>query len=200
MPAQRTKRGKNARSRLPVFLTERERDELLEVAARSAPRGVPHGGLRNTAIIAVGVYAGLRVAELAHLDRADVDLEVLTVLVRQGKGNKDRMVPLNVVAGVAVIDYLAQREDEDPALFVSRLGRRISTKAIRDLVKTLGQDSGLKKNISPHKLRHTFATLTLAKGADVRVVQELLGHESLATTEGYLHLIDGRLRSAVDAL
>ncbi len=204
MPPERRVSSKSRRSsrpaRLPVFLTERERDLVLEAARRSAPRGVRAGAARDSAVIAIGVYAGLRVAEISALDRADVDLEDLAVLVRQGKGGKDRVVPLNIAAAIAVEEYLATRDDEDPALFVSRKGGRLSVRAIQRMVRRVAGDAELAKRVTPHKLRHTFATLLIENDADVFTVQELLGHASVATTQIYVHVSRARKRGAVDRL
>ena len=186
--------------RLPVYLTERERDLVLKVARERAPRGVPNGALRDAAIVAVGVYAGLRVSEIRNLDRADVDLDALNIRVREGKGAKDREVPLHVEAGILVEEYLATRQDDDPAVFVSRLGRRMSVRSYQRLVANLAGSAELAKHITPHKLRHTFATLLLDADVDLRTVQELLGHESVATTQVYTHVSGRRRRTAIDRL
>ena len=192
------------RRSLPVYLTERERDLLVEAALESAPRGVPAGALRDTAAIALGVYAGLRVSEIRALDRDDVDLEDLTVRVREGKGGKDREVPLHETAGQLVRAYLAERDQHHdaghPALFISRRGKRISVRAIQRMLVRVARAAAISKRISPHKLRHTFATLLLESGADLRTVQELLGHASIATTEIYTHVSGPHRRRAVDRL
>lgn len=204
MPPQRgNPRGKR-RSRtpwkLPVYLTQRERDVVLEAALASSPRGVPNGGIRNAAILAIGLYAGLRVSEIVHLDVSDVDLEAGTLRVKQGKGAKDREVPVHPELGAAIALYLETRSDADPALVVSRLGRRISVSAVQRLVLHVARDAGLVKRVSPHKLRHSFATLLLERDVDLRVIQELLGHESIATTEIYTHISQRRKREGIDRL
>jgi integrase/recombinase XerC len=159
---------------------------------------VPHGALRDRALIAILVLAGLRIAELQHLDRDDVDLIELEVLVREGKGGKDRSVPLHLDAAIAVEEYLNARVDDDQALFLSRLGKRASVRTLRDVVYRVAREALLRKKISPHKLRHTFATIVYDKTGDLMAVKELLGHESLKTTEIYTHLSRSRLRRAVD--
>jgi site-specific recombinase XerD len=201
VPSERlVSHGKRRSPRLPIYLTEPERDAILEVALDSAPRGVPAGGIRNAAIIGVGLYAGLRVAEICHLDRTDVDLEVGTIRVREGKGGKDREVPLHTFAADLIRAYLSTRVDSEPALFVSRRRTRISVRAVQRMVVALAEDTGLAKHVSPHKLRHTFATLLLEADVDLRTIQELLGHESIATTEIYMHVSQSRKRGAVDRL
>jgi site-specific recombinase XerD len=205
MPSQppnvRKSGGSRRPKKLPVYLTEVERDLVLEAALDSAPRGVPDGALRNAAIIAIGVYCGLRVSEISFLDLGDVDLQSLTIRIRQGKGGKDRDVPLNPWAGQFVSSWISARPDvETPAVFVSRHGDRLSVRQIRDVVGALARAAGISKNISPHKLRHTFATLLLDRGADLRVIQELLGHASISTTEIYTHLSQARKRRETDKL
>jgi site-specific recombinase XerD len=122
------------------------------------------------------------------------------VLVRHGKGDKDRLVPLATAAADAIAAYQLARTDDDEALFLSRRGTRISIRALREVVYRLAGDAQLAKHISPHKLRHTFATLLLEKGADLREVQDLLGHSSVQTTEIYTHTTARRRRAAVDRL
>lgn len=199
--SQRRRISKRRRSRrLPVFLTEREREVLLDGARALTPRGVRGGRERNAALIAVGVFGGLRVSELRNLDRTDVDLVDRRVLVRHGKGDKDRVVPLHVRAAAAIEDYLGTRTDEERALFLSRHGCRISVRAVQRLVLRLARSKGLDKHITPHTLRHTFATLMLDRGVDLRRIQELLGHSSITTTEIYTHVSDQGKREAVDVL
>jgi integrase/recombinase XerC len=188
------------RRKLPVYLTSREFEQLLRAARDTAPRGVPAGPERDQALIAVALYSGLRIAELAALDRGDVDLDELIVHVRHGKGDKARDVPLHLAAGIAVEDYLSARTDDLEPLFLSRVGRRASIRTLRDIVYRVARESALLKRLGPHKLRHTFATLLLDKGADLRQVQDLLGHESISTTEIYTHVSRSRLRSAIDLL
>lgn len=186
--------------KLPVWLTPAERDAILLAAMTSAPRGVHAGAERNAAILALGLYAGLRVSEISKLDQGDVDLDQLLVHVREGKGAKDREVPLHREGAQIIRAYLSHRSSRLPPLFLSRQGNRISVRAIQRLVLNLASDAGLKKSVSPHKLRHTFATLLLDSGADLEVIRELLGHESIATTQIYLHTSTAATRRAVDRL
>ncbi len=186
--------------RLPVYLTEHERALIVDAAAQSAPRGVPAGALRAEAIVAIGVYAGLRVSEITHLDRGDVDLLARTIRVRQGKGGKDREVPAHQRVAAALLAYLSTRVDDDPALFLSRAGRRIGVRSVQRLVAQIATDAGLAKHITPHKLRHTFATALLDADVDLRTVQELLGHASIATTQIYTHVSNPRKQRAIDRL
>jgi site-specific recombinase XerD len=201
MAAQRRRTPKRRRSqRLPVYLTERERDLVLEVVRSSAPRGIPAGAERDSAIIAIGIYAGLRVSEICALDRSDVDLEELTVHVRHGKGDKERFVPLHLDAAIAVETYLRHRSDAGAELFLSRQGTRLTPRSIQRMVRRVAADARLTKHLTPHKLRHSFATLLLERDADLVTVQELLGHADLSTTSIYTHVTARRKRSAVDRL
>lgn len=186
------------RRKLPVYLTAREQHLILDAARATAPRGTPHGAQRDTAIIALLLFEGLRVAELAALDRQDVDLDDLVVHVLNGKGGKDRDVPLDLEAAIAVDTYLRARGDCHPALILSRLGRRATTRTVRDVVYRVAREASLVKHISPHRLRHSFATALLDAGCDLRQVQEALGHESIATTQIYTHVSQQRLRAAFD--
>ena len=174
---------------------------MLEAARAAAPRGVPNGAQRNVAIIAVGVYTGLRVSELVGLDRADVDLDELLLRVRHGKGDKDREIPLHRRAAAELERYLSARDDSNPAVFLARGGRRLSARAVHDLVVAVAKRAGVTKRISPHKLRHTFATSFLDHNpGDIRVLQELLGHVRLDTTEIYTHVSHPRRRQDVDRI
>jgi site-specific recombinase XerD len=186
--------------KLPVHLAEHERDELLEAAADRAVRGAPAGTLRDLAILIVGAYQGLRVSEIRNLDRTDVDLQAGSLIVREGKGAKDRELPLHQQTAWAIAAYLSTRVDSHPALFLSRLGERISPRQIQRMVRAVADDAGITKRVTPHRLRHTFATLLLERGADTRVIQELLGHESLATTQIYTYVVQGPKRKAMDLL
>lgn len=186
--------------KLPTVLTAAERDRILEAVDSVTPRGVRQGRERNTAMLVLLAYSGLRVAELTLLDRSDIDYEAGTVLVRRGKGGGARMVPLHLLARDALTRYLTSRNDDDPALFLSRVGRRISTSQVRRVVEIVTREAGVPKHVHPHTLRHTFATLLLDKGADLRVIQDLLGHASITSTAIYLHISQERKRAAVDLL
>jgi site-specific recombinase XerD len=148
-------------------------------------------GLRNRAMVELTYSAGLRSAEVTGLDLGDVDFEQETVHVREGKGGKDRVVPLGEVAAGLVARYLrearpALARGAENALFISARGRRLDTSTLRRLVP------------HPHRLRHAFATHLLEGGADLRTIQELLGHSSLSTTQMYSHVDAKRLRRVYD--
>lgn len=186
--------------KLPVFLTDAEKRIVVDVAADYAQRGVRHSRERTAAIILTFLYSGLRISELRGLDRDDVDFEAGTIHVRRGKGGTARLLPLHPVAAHAIRGYLRVREDEEAPLFMSRLRNRLSTRSIQELVHAVARAAGITKHISAHKLRHTFATHLLERGADLRTIQELLGHASIATTQIYTHVVQAQKKRAVDLL
>lgn len=192
--------GEGKPRRLPVFLNSPELRLLIEAIDRLSPRGVVAGVERNTALVVMLAYSGLRVAELISLDRDDVDVEAGTIHVRHGKGDRERYVPLHALAAKALTRYLTSRFDQDAALFVSRKHRRLSTSQVRRVVQEVAGEAGIHKRVTPHKLRHTFATMLLEKGVNIRVVQELLGHASITSTQIYTHVTQEGKRGAVDLL
>src|SRR5581483_5708965 len=148
-------------------------------------------GLRDQALLELVYSAGLRSAEAVGLDLGDVDFERSLVHVREGKGGKDRVVPLGEEAGALVSRYVHEARPllargAENALFISARGRRLDTSTLRRLVP------------HPHRLRHAFATHLLEGGADLRTIQELLGHSSLSTTQVYSHVDGRRLRRVYD--
>jgi site-specific recombinase XerD len=173
--------------RLPDAPKTTDIDDLLDELTRDGEALA----LRNRALMELVYSAGLRTAEAVSLDVADVDFEQELVHVRQGKGAKDRVVPLGEEAAWWVAAYLRDVRPElaigrESALFVSVRGRRLDTSTLRRLVP------------HPHRLRHAFATHLLEGGADLRVIQELLGHSSLSTTQMYSHVDGKRLRRVYD--
>jgi integrase/recombinase XerD len=146
----------------------------------------------------------LRISELVGLDVDDVDLDARSVLVRSGKGSKSRQVPVGRAAQGAVGAYLstsrstlagrARRAETKGALFLNARGTRLSRQGCWKILKNYARTAGLESRVSPHTLRHSFATHMLDAGADIRVVQELLGHASLSTTQVYTLVSDRRLR------
>lgn len=160
-------------------------------------------GRRDRAILETLYGAGLRISELVGLDVDDLDLEEGTILVRSGKGSKARRVPVGRAARAAVGDYLSAtrpeliRKGKRPAggaLFLNARGTRLSRQGCWKILKEYARAAGLDDKVSPHTLRHSFATHMLDAGADIRVVQELLGHASLSTTQVYTLVSDQRLR------
>jgi len=181
----------------PKHLTVEEVDRLLAEPKVDAPTGV-----RDLALLAFLYNTGLRVGELCALNRADVQLpadgwgQVQVV----GKGRRLRRVPLNAHARRALEDYLAQREDDNPALFLNRSGQRFSVRGVALLVNRYLRRIGITDRSGPHVLRHTFATHALRARPNLRAVQELLGHSSVTTTQRYTHMDAADLRQQVAEL
>lgn len=157
-------------------------------------------GLRDTALLQTLFSTGLRISEAVRLDRDDIRPASNEIAVR-GKGNKVRVVFLSETAHEAISQYVEKREDIDPALFIRHkksVGEdddlRLTPRTIQRLIKKYAAVAGITKDITPHTLRHSFATDLLTNGADVREVQQLLGHASITTTQVYTHLTDTHLR------
>ena len=154
-------------------------------------------GIRDRAWMELLYASGLRISELVGIDLDDIELHARLVKVR-GKGSKERIVPFGRKAEAAVRAYLPVRanlvhEGEEPALFVNYRGERITTRSVRRLFDGYLRKASLRAGISPHTMRHSFATHLLNSGADLRAIQELLGHASLSTTQKYTHLNDWQL-------
>lgn len=184
-------------SHLPETLSIDEVAAMIDAADVSDPLG-----LRNRAIMEVLYGSGLRVSELCNLEMRRVYLDE-EMLVVTGKGNKERMVPMSENAVAAVRAYLPGRDSmdvkpgEEGILFLNRRGHRLTRVMVFYIVRDLAGAAGIAKTISPHTLRHSFATHLLEGGANLRAIQQMLGHESIATTEIYLHLDTGHLREAI---
>jgi len=182
-----------------VVLTEAQARELV-----AAPSAVTATGKRNRAILELLYGTGIRVNECARLETRDVDLAKGTLFVRQGKGKKDRIVPVLGCAAAALGLYLREarhelvRHQPEPAVFLSKLsGRALSPGAIELLVRQSAKAAGIPARVSPHTLRHSFATHLIQGGADVRHVQELLGHASLSSTAIYTRVATEDLRGVI---
>lgn len=185
--------------RLPVVLTIQQIDELLTLPlriepAKNAPEWLP---LRDAAILELFYSSGLRISELLAIDIRDLDFIGETVRVR-GKGAKERIVPIGCPALNAIQRYRQAAAVTSGPLFLSKLRRRITQQAVDLLLKKYLKLSGIPFGVSPHKLRHSFATHLLDAGADLRSVQSLLGHASLSTTQIYTHVTKERLKTAYD--
>jgi integrase/recombinase XerD len=192
-PAENLK-GPRTPKRLPKFLTKPDAARLL-----AAPNGSSYEDVRERAMLEVLYAAGLRVSELLTLKPESVNLQEGWVRVL-GKGAKERLVPVHPRAVSALKVYLAVREQRfpspSPELFLGRSGRTLSRVQFWRVLRALGVRAGLKTPIHPHLLRHTFATHMLEGGADLRSVQEMLGHADLSTTQIYTHLDAAALKSA----
>lgn len=181
---------------LPEVLTIQEIDALENEIDTSGEEGI-----RNFAIVETLYSCGLRVSELVNLEISRIYLNDKYLAVT-GKGSKERIVPMSDSAVDSIRDYLKVRGSvikpgEENILFLSRRGTRLTRQMIFTIIKRLALSAGIKKNISPHTLRHSFATHLLEGGANLRAIQQMLGHESIATTEIYLHVDSTRLREEI---
>jgi integrase/recombinase XerD len=189
-------RGPRKPQRLPRVLTRDEVNRLLE-----QPRGTGPLGLRDRAILELMYACGLRASEAVSLDLSDVDLEE-GVLRARGKGSKERLVPVGRQALTALAAYLRGGRPQllgplaERRLFLNRRGGGLTRQGLYKIVQGYARRAGLADRMSPHTLRHTFATHLLAGGCDLRSLQEMLGHADLATTQVYTHLTADRLKDA----
>lgn len=184
--------------RLPKAITVDQIEKLL-----AAPSESDMLGSRDRAILETLYSTGIRVSEVVAINRGDLDVEGSQLKVK-GKGRRERAVPVGSHALAAVCRYILRAEaDKVPMtagspLFVNKLGSRLSSRSVRRKVSKYLKIAGLDPDISPHTIRHSFATHLLDNGADLRAVQELLGHQSLSSTQVYTHLTTARMREAYD--
>ena len=180
--------------RLPSFLTFEQTKELLSAPDLSTPKGI-----RDRALMELIYASGLRVSELAKLNLEDIDLESREIRVL-GKGSKERVVLMGKPAQEALASYLNEARPKllgkkpTNALFLNRDGERILERRVQKIFEEYAKRAGIGKRVHPHMLRHTFATHLLDGGADLRVVQELLGHSSLSSTQIYTHVTRSQAR------
>ena len=173
---------------VPSFLTEEEMAEFLDF-----PRSGKVLDLRDNAMLELLYASGIRVSELIGLNFEDLNFEERLIRVK-GKGKKERMIPFGKTAEERLRIYISRRmminkgKIDEEALFLNYRGQRLSTRSVERTVSFYIQRSAVRRKISPHSLRHSFATHLLSRGADLRIIQELLGHESLATTQKYTHM------------
>src|SRR5262245_5741439 len=186
-------RSPRAPRRLPSFLPKDESKELLDRPAAPSERG-----RRDHALLELLYATGIRVAECCGLDCADLDRHQGTVRVL-GKGDKERVVPVGDVALEAIDAYLGTRRRSRGPLFCNERGGRLTTRTVQRIVRRQAGMVGLSRRVSPHTLRHTFATHMLGEGADLRLIQELLGHRRLSTTQRYTHVSPEHLMKVYDA-
>lgn len=183
--------------KLPDVLSVEEIDAMIAAIDMSKSEGQ-----RNRAIIETLYGCGLRVSELCNLEMDNINFKDAILMVT-GKGDKQRLVPMSQTSIEEIKAWLEDRSEiilkhgEESILFVSRRGRRLTRVMVFYIVKQLAEAAGVRKTISPHTLRHSFATHLLEGGANLRAIQQMLGHESIATTEIYLHLDNTRLREEI---
>lgn len=182
------------RKRLPKALSQAQTLELLD---QPGAGGTP---LRDKAVIELIYAAGLRAGETVGVNLEDIDFGEMCLAVR-GKGNKERIALFGRSCRAALEDYVSRERRDSISgspLFTNGEGRRLSTRTVQNIVKRWARRVGLPPDVSPHTLRHSFATHLLDNGVDLKSVQQLLGHESLATTQVYTHVSIERLRQAVE--
>lgn len=191
-PADKVSRPKLTKH-LPEYLTEEEVGKLLDVEVKS-----PYD-YRNKTILELLYSSGIRISELVNIKTPNYDSEECLIRI-MGKGSKERIVPLGDYAVNIMNDYmnnyrpLINRKHTD-YIFINNRGDKISRQFIFKVIKKEALKKGIKKDISPHTLRHTFATHLLKNGADLRIIQELLGHENISTTQIYTHVTNNKLKS-----
>lgn len=190
--------GPNLGRKLPEVLTIEEVDAMINCVDTGKPEGQ-----RNRAILETLYGCGLRVSELVNLEISNVFVREGYVSVR-GKGSKERIVPISETALDEIARYVEEyrseltvKPGEDNILFLNRRGHRLSRVMVFYIVKEAAMLAGIRKEISPHTLRHSFASHLLEGGANLRAIQQMLGHESIATTEIYLHIDRSRLREEI---
>jgi len=180
---------------LPSFMTEDEVYKLIESAFAKNKDDLL--GLRDRAILEAFYSSGLRISELVGLNLEDIDF-ISGILKIRGKGKKERIVPMGETALLAIRKYLGKRKKQAEGIFLNNNGRRITTRGVRFVLVKYLKAAGIKPGGSAHTFRHSFATHLLNRGADLRTVQELLGHANLSTTQIYTHLTTEKLKSVYD--
>ena len=184
--------------KLPKILSVHEVEELLK-----QPEIKSSGGLRDKAMLELLYATGIRVSELIALNISDINLDMGYVKC-YGKGSKNRIVPLGSIAVKAVHDYIIKgrmkvvRTYDEPALFINHHGGRLTRQGFWKIIKKYAQEAGITKDITPHTLRHSFATHLLENGADLRSVQEMLGHADISTTQLYTQIVKNPLKEVYD--
>lgn len=180
--------------KLPRVLSQSEVESLL-----AQPDESTAFGLRNKAMLELLYATGIRVSELTQLNLNDIYIDI-GFLKTIGKGNKERLIPIGSLAQKAILHYLNEarpqivRNTQEQALFLNRLGSRLTRQGFWKIIKRLAIDANIQKDLTPHTLRHSFATHLLENGADLRSVQEMLGHSDISTTQIYTHVTNKRLK------
>ena len=173
--------------KMPVYLNQKDAGILLNGSSNN----------RDIAVLSVFLYTGLRVSELVNLEIGDVDFEENIIYVHAGKGDKDRIVVMPDICKDHIKSYMRERikiRSNNNYLFISNKKTKFNTSTVERMVKRVAENSGITKKVTPHVLRHTFATSILRNGGDIRFIQQILGHSSLATTQIYTHIDDSTLK------
>ena len=190
-PADNLKSPK-VEKKLPEILTIQEVDDLLKQPDLTTPKGI-----RDKAMLELLYATGMRVSELIHLEIADVNLQLGYVVCQE---NKERIIPIGNVSKEALTLYLDKgrkvfvKDDAEPALFTNCSGKAMSRQGFWKMLKAYAQEAGIHRDITPHTLRHSFAVHMLQNGADIKSVQEMLGHSDISTTQVYLSMNINRMR------
>jgi integrase/recombinase XerD len=174
--------------KMPNYLTQREAKILLDASADD---------LKTSAMVSLLIYTGIRVGELCKIDVDDLNLEERFIRIRSGKGDKDRIVIIPDECASTLNQYLLERykvQSRSRSFFLSSRKNRFDTSSVERIVRNLGKKANLNRKVTPHVLRHTFATTVLRNGGDIRFIQQVLGHASVATTQIYTHVDDNTLR------
>ncbi len=175
--------------KLPSYLNEKEMANILNAAKENE---------RNYIILLTLAYSGLRVSELSSLKIEDIDFYDNFIHVRSGKGDKDRLVAIDENVLKIIKNYLNKEKRSEGYLFISQKGTKITSTHIERIVKYYAQKAGIKKKVTPHTIRHTFATILLKNGADIRFIQQILGHSTIATTQIYTHVDEDALKEVYE--
>ena len=173
--------------KMPVYLNQKDAGTLLNGSSNN----------RDIAVLSVFLYTGLRVSELVNLEIGDIDFEENIIYVHAGKGDKDRIVVMPDICKDHIKSYMRERikiRSNNNYLFISNKKTKFNTSTVERMVKRVAENSGITKKVTPHVLRHTFATSILRNGGDIRFIQQILGHSSLATTQIYTHIDDNTLK------
>ena len=174
--------------KMPNYLSEKEASRLIESSKNN---------LRDNLIVTLLAHTGVRVGELCSIKTSDVDMDEGVISIFSGKGDRDRIVVMPENCRKLISNYLRERyrigSDVDN-LLVSRNGRKLDSTTVQRIVRKAAQEAGIRKKVTPHVLRHTFATAVLRNGGDIRFIQQLLGHASVATTQIYTHVDDNTLK------
>lgn len=179
---------------LPTYLTVEEVDKLLDIDIKDA------FSARNKSLLELLYATGLRISELINLEFKNIDLNECIIRI-MGKGSKERIVPINDLAikylKIYVKDYRYKlvKKEQNNFVYINNHGKKMTRQGVFKMIKKRTQETGIKKDVSPHTLRHSIATHMLENGADLRIIQEFLGHESIGTTQIYTHLTNQKLKS-----